>query len=290
MAGSIGVGLIGPAQRVDDRSRQEKDMKRIALVSLVTVFLAGNAWSDEKRADEKRDGRALVLKTADILGKQVKNRDGTHLGYLDDLVVTSDGKVVYAALSTRETPVTTGKLFALPVNGFTMSDQNHLVFDADKKLFMESEGFDNERWPTHCDARWLRDKPAATADREATDQKAAKDICRITSINGLSIKNEKGEDLGKIAGFAIDVSNGKTVYAALSYGGVAGVGSKYFAIPWNAMKCMSPNLRVQDKCFVVNATKQDFENATGFEKNNWPVSADTTRFKEYRERNERNEK
>jgi len=262
-------------------------MKRILCATVATVMFVGAAWADDEKRAEKRDGRNIVLKTADLLGKQVKNRDGTHLGYLDDLVINEDGKVVYSVLNTRETPVTTGKMFALPVSGFTMTEQNHLVFDADKKLFAESEGFDNERWPTHCDARWMRDKKDVSA-RDATDEKRSdKDICRISSINGMNVKNEKGEDLGKIAGFAVDVTNGKVVYAALSYGGVAGVGSKYFAIPWNAMKCKSPNLRVQDRCFVVNLNKQDFENANGFDKSNWPVEADTARFKEYRERGQK---
>jgi sporulation protein YlmC with PRC-barrel domain len=296
-------------------------MKHILCAALATVFVTGSVWAqDEKKTEvrtEKREvrdagGRMLVLKTADLLGKQVKNRDGTHLGYLDDLVINEAGKVIYAALNTRESPVTTGKLFAVPLNSFTMSPDNFLVFDADKKLFTDGEGFNHDRWPTHLDARWSkfqdgsgaaldrdkdknrpadaasdRNRPAdAASDRSHADKHMNKDLVRITSINGMNVKNTQGEDLGKIAGFAIDIPNAKVVYAALSYGGVAGVGSKYFAIPWNAMKCGSPNLRVQDKCFVLNTTKQEFENATGFDRNNWPTEADTARFKEFRDRSQ----
>jgi hypothetical protein len=47
------------------------------------------------------------------------------------------------------------------------------------------------------------------------------------------------------------------------------VGRKYFALPWSAL-----TLDTEHKCFLMDADKQRFENAPGFDKDHWPSSAD----------------
>lgn len=270
------------------------------LGALAVTATADDKRPDAARADDRRadDTHAVVVKTPDLLGKAVKNKANEHLGYLEDLVVeVSGGKVAYAVLTYKDAVGFGGKMFALPLNAFTLSeDLRYLVVDASKNDFENKEGFDANRWPTKVDEHWSTkfqkgrtgtgsdrpaaaapERPVAAADRAGGDRDSGKDnmLRRLTSLNGLYVKNDRGEDLGKIQGFAIDTTHGKIVYAAMAYGGVAGVGSKLFAIPWEAMKLESPNLRVQDRCFAVHATKADFENSPGFDRNMWPVKGDT---------------
>ncbi len=86
-----------------------------------------------------------------------------------------------------------------------------------------------------------------------------------SSIKGDSVENSKGEDLGKIEDIMIDLDSGMVAYAVLSFGGFLGIGDKYFAIPWGALKKKSGEHK-----FVLDVEKETLENAPGFDKDDWP--------------------
>jgi len=81
---------------------------------------------------------------------------------------------------------------------------------------------------------------AAFADDPAKNTGAAIDQTHVSiardfrsaDIIGLYVKNNKHEDLGKIDDLVIDMKTGEVRYAAIAYCGVAGIGSKLFAVPW----------------------------------------------------------
>jgi hypothetical protein len=83
------------------------------------------------------------------------------------------------------------------------------------------------------------------------------------------VKNLNGEKLGDIVDFMIDLDSGRVAYAVLSFGGVLGVGSKLFAIPWKAM-----TLDTEDHAFILDTPKEALERAPGFDKDNWPDMSD----------------
>jgi uncharacterized protein YrrD len=89
------------------------------------------------------------------------------------------------------------------------------------------------------------------------------------TLEGDEVRNESGENLGTIDHIMIDVPNGKVAYAVLSFGGFMGMGDKLFAVPWNALR-----LDTEQKCFVLNASKEYLESAPGFDKDDWPTFAD----------------
>jgi sporulation protein YlmC with PRC-barrel domain len=98
---------------------------------------------------------------------------------------------------------------------------------------------------------------------------------RTSDIIGLYVKNNKHEDLGKIDDLVIDMKTGDVRYAAIAYGGVAGIGSKLFAVPWQKMTFMfgEPN-KANSRHFMLDATKEQFENSPGFDSSHWPNVAD----------------
>ncbi len=67
----------------------------------------------------------------------------------------------------------------------------------------------------------------------------------------------------------LDLRGGRVAYCVLSFGGVFGLGSKLFAVPWRAL-----TLDTEHHCFILNASKDKLKNAPGFDKNNWPDMAD----------------
>jgi len=94
-------------------------------------------------------------------------------------------------------------------------------------------------------------------------------VLSSSSISSDRVKNAAGDNLGKIEDLMIDVNSGRIAYAVLSFGGFLKMGNKLFAIPWPAL-----TLDAVNKEFVLNVDKSVLENATGFDKDDWPDMAD----------------
>lgn len=96
-------------------------------------------------------------------------------------------------------------------------------------------------------------------------------IMDASTLEGDTVVNSSGEDLGKIEAIMLDVARGRIAYAVLSFGGFLGMGSKYFAIPWSAF-----TLDVAQKRFILGVSRDRLENAPGFDKDHWPSMVDAT--------------
>ncbi len=101
-------------------------------------------------------------------------------------------------------------------------------------------------------------------------QKKFRRVLSASTLAGDNVVNGAGQDLGKIDEIMVDIPSGRVAYAVLSFGGVLGIGSKLFAVPWSALV-----LDEDEKRFVLNADSKTLENAPGFDKSNWPDMADT---------------
>jgi sporulation protein YlmC with PRC-barrel domain len=95
------------------------------------------------------------------------------------------------------------------------------------------------------------------------------DIVKGTKIIGKPVQNLEGKNMGKIEDLAIDELEGDIRYAVLSFGGVLGLGEKYFAIPWEAL-----TLSNDRKHFVLDLEEKVLAQAPGFNKDKWPDFAD----------------
>jgi sporulation protein YlmC with PRC-barrel domain len=91
------------------------------------------------------------------------------------------------------------------------------------------------------------------------------------TLIGNDVYSTANESLGTIKELMIEMSSGKISYAVLSYGGFLGMGDRLFAVPWPALKLDTANKR-----FILNASKERLKDAPGFDKDHWPVMADTT--------------
>ena len=94
-------------------------------------------------------------------------------------------------------------------------------------------------------------------------------VMAADTLQGDEVRNAADENLGEITDIMIDVPTGRVAYAVMSVGGVLGMGSKLFAIPWSALQ-----LDTENKCFRMNVPKERFEHAPGFDKDHWPTMAD----------------
>lgn len=98
-----------------------------------------------------------------------------------------------------------------------------------------------------------------------------------SSLKGEKVRNAQGDGLGKIEDFMLDMSTGEVSYAVLSFGGIMGIGDKLFAVPLQAMR-----VDTEDHELVLDESEERLKNAPGFDKDNWPNTADTKWHQEVR--------
>lgn len=90
-------------------------------------------------------------------------------------------------------------------------------------------------------------------------------LLSATTIIGDTVRNQAGDNLGKVEDLMLDLEYGNIAYAVLSFGGFMGMGNKLFAIPWKAL-----TLHEGEKEFVLDVAKESLEDAPGFDKGEWP--------------------
>ncbi len=94
-------------------------------------------------------------------------------------------------------------------------------------------------------------------------------IMAASTIDGDHVLSAEGEQVGKLKEIMLDVQSGRIAYAVMASGGVLGIGEKLLAIPWHAL-----TLDTTRKCFVLNVTSAQVNDAPGFDKEHWPAMAD----------------
>jgi sporulation protein YlmC with PRC-barrel domain len=104
-------------------------------------------------------------------------------------------------------------------------------------------------------------------------------IVRSKDLVGLTVYNKQDQDLGKIEDIVLDPRTGRIQYAVLSSGGFIGMGTKYFAVPWNVLQLVSKASdtrfgTTKEDHFVLDVSREALKTAPGIDKSNWPMVAD----------------
>lgn len=91
------------------------------------------------------------------------------------------------------------------------------------------------------------------------------------SLNGTVVENRNGDRIGDVKELMINTQSGEVSYAVLAVDtGFLNLGSKYFAIPLQAMEFDKERERI-----LIDISKDRLENSPGFDKDNWPSGPQT---------------
>ena len=96
-----------------------------------------------------------------------------------------------------------------------------------------------------------------------------------SKVVGCKIENPKDESLGKVESLMVDLSDGRILYAVLSFGGFLGMGDKLFPIPLSSFSFRTDREGRLERC-ILNVDKDTLKNAPGYERDKLPDSADRT--------------
>lgn len=94
-------------------------------------------------------------------------------------------------------------------------------------------------------------------------------LLSASTLAGTPVTNRAGEDLGHLEEIMLDVRTGNVAYAVISFGGILGIGSKLFAVPWQALQ-----IDQDEEQIIMDVDKAKLENAPGFDEDDWPNTAE----------------
>jgi uncharacterized protein YegP (UPF0339 family)/sporulation protein YlmC with PRC-barrel domain len=78
------------------------------------------------------------------------------------------------------------------------------------------------------------------------------------------VVNKKGDDMGQVQTFVVDMREGLIAFALVAFGGFLGITDKWFAIPWAALKWHPETMR-----FILDMPEEVLKNAPGMHKDKW---------------------
>jgi len=225
-----------------------------------------------------------IFKASALYGIPFDNANNESLGKLTDIMVDEKGQIVYGVMAHGGVVGVGDKHFAVPPEALkTLSDvPNHpnkkqFVVSVSKAALDAQPGFNEKDYPTAPNAIFL--KP--THDNEPVRRNAARSDqkqYRLRALEGIAVRNQAGEDCGKVRDFGVNLREGQVVYAVFSYGGTARIGEKYFAAPWKATDVKALTGKPSEVDLVVRVNKQTLDTSPGFDRHGFPSDKDLALF------------
>ena len=84
-------------------------------------------------------------------------------------------------------------------------------------------------------------------------------------VEGTAVFNRSGEKLGSIHNFMVNKQSGQVEYAVLSFGGVLGMGTDYYPLPWESL-----TYDTQQNGYLVDIDKDMLQSAPHYNASNEP--------------------
>jgi len=99
-----------------------------------------------------------------------------------------------------------------------------------------------------------------------SDTRETSRLISSEKVEGTSVENTRGDNLGHIEEIMIDKVSGKVAYAVLNYGSFLGLmGGKLFAVPWDML-----TYNTQRSAYVVDIAEDRLKNAPSFDAGTQP--------------------
>lgn len=112
--------------------------------------LAANNMSGQNQEGSNANWPVKILTATSIIGDEIHNLQGEHLGKIKDMMVDLDGGcITYVVIEYGGFLGIGEKLFALPFKAIKLDQVNQkFILDIDKALLDKAPGFDKNHWPS----------------------------------------------------------------------------------------------------------------------------------------------
>ncbi len=92
------------------------------------------------------------------------------------------------------------------------------------------------------------------------------DLIASDKVEGTNVYNSDGEKLGSVKNFMVGKRSGRVDYAVMSFGGLFGLGERYYPLPWDTL-----DYDTDRGGYVVDIDKQRLEGAPYYEPGQEPT-------------------
>jgi sporulation protein YlmC with PRC-barrel domain len=222
------------------------------------------------------------FKTSWLFGRTVWNTDNQDIGSITELVVAENGRAKYAILNQGGT---TGRgllgrsvgdeLYAVPWSAVAMDTKERtLTVDITMEKLREAPTFKKSKWESFENPTFEKTVHGYYGvekgfEPELRERSAIHGSYKASIFMGKVVKNLQGEELGRIHDM-IAGTEGRIKYIIVSQGGgLFGIGSKRFPVPWSAMKFDTDQSSV-----VLEMDKGMFSDAPNVAGSNWRIFDD----------------
>jgi sporulation protein YlmC with PRC-barrel domain len=79
---------------------------------------------------------------------------------------------------------------------------------------------------------------------------------RSKKVIGTNVKDLSGVKLGEVEDIVLDKLSGNVMFAVVGFGGVLGMGEKFYPVPWSTL-----SYDEDEDSYVVSITKEDLKSA-----------------------------
>ncbi len=104
-----------------------------------------------------------------------------------------------------------------------------------------------------------------TAER-TIERSETRDLIASDKVEGTHVYNRAGDKLGTVRNFMVGKRSGRVEYAVLSFGGLFGLGERYYPLPWDAL-----DYDTEKGGYVVDLDKDRIEAAPYYEAGQEPT-------------------
>ena len=81
-----------------------------------------------------------------------------------------------------------------------------------------------------------------------------------SKVKGTVVYNDAGEKIGTVEDIVLDKQSNQILFAALGFGGVLGIGEKYYPVPWSML-----DYDADKGGYIVPLNKDRLENAPAYD-------------------------
>ena len=92
------------------------------------------------------------------------------------------------------------------------------------------------------------------------------DLISSDKVEGTTVYNRQGEKLGTVTSFMVGKRNGRVQYAVLSFGGLFGMGEKFYPLPWDTL-----TYDTDKGGYMVDIDKDRMKGAPSYDRGNEPT-------------------
>lgn len=77
---------------------------------------------------------------------------------------------------------------------------------------------------------------ANSTQQDGLQTRETGDMISSRKVEGTAVYGSDNEKLGSIESFMVNKLSGQVEYAVLQFGGIFGIGSEYYPVPWNHLR------------------------------------------------------